>query len=45
MLVGIALVAVGIVLVAYFTPHGHPPKKQEPAEVVAESPALEAEES
>ncbi|MDP6505004.1 MAG: hypothetical protein QF886_15395 [Planctomycetota bacterium] len=46
MLVGIALVAVGIVLVAYFTPHGHPPKKQESqAEARAESPALEAEES
>jgi drug/metabolite transporter (DMT)-like permease len=45
MLVGMALVAVGIVLVAYFTPHGHPPKKQEAPVEAAESPAPDAEES
>lgn len=46
MVLGIALVAVGIVLVAYFTPHGPPAKKQAtPAGTAVEQPTLDAEKS
>jgi drug/metabolite transporter (DMT)-like permease len=46
MLVGMALVTVGIVLVAYFTPHGQPPKKQQaPSEAAVEGAEQDTEES